>query len=149
MIVHYDNPTRAETDVDIGMVFALSTGYRTPLSAFGVNESGIRRLYDHGIKWGKLVRTTTTGKHVSWVLPTEGRWPTVAEMRERYIRHPPDTRWMTSPSDLSYYTDCDADGLAGGGAGGRVEELSLGDIAFENNVFALDAERVADVRALG
>lgn len=136
--VVFDDPARKDTDVDIGMVFALSTGYRAPLSAFG--GSSVQELYDYGLKWGKLHRTTAAGKQSTWLVPTEGRWPTVAEMRARYKQHPPDTTWMTSPPDLACYTDCNADRLPADGASGGVEELSLGDIAFENNVFALNAE---------
>lgn len=146
MIV-YDDPTRKETDVDIAMVFALSAGYRAPASAFGVTGhpgskeyvDGVTRIYEHGKRWGKLVRTTAGGRKADWILPTEGRWPTVAETLRRFKTHPPNTKWMTGAApDLSCYTG--NDGFAGGGVGARVEQLSLGDLAFEHNVFADNAQ---------
>ena len=137
MIV-YDGTDPADGDVDIGMVVALSTGYRVPLTAFGVtpNQTGIMQLYEHGKRWGKLQRTTALGKSACWLLPTEGRWPTVREMRARFKTHPPDTAWMTGTApDLSCYTD--GDRLPEHGESHGVEQLVLADVAFEDDVSAL------------
>lgn len=147
MNVVYDSPNPADTDVDIGMVFALSTGYRASPETFGVRgapqtaefQAGLLKLYTHGKLMGKLNRVAASGKQTPWVLPTEGRWPTVAEMRRRFVSSPPDTRWMTGARpDLSFYTDHHR--AAGGGARNGVEEFSLADCAFEHDAFASDAQ---------
>lgn len=93
------------TEVDIGMAFALYNGYRASAASCGLDGSAekLTALYVHGIKWGVLQRTTAAGKQSAWVLPTEGRWPTVAEARAAYDASPPDTSWMSTPPCLRCY----------------------------------------------
>lgn len=124
--VYFDGPIASYTgeEVDIALTFALSTGYPTTARALGVDvavDGKLEALYAHGIKWGKIDRITDGGKRYAWILPTEGRWPTVAESRALYATSPPDTSWMTSPPDLSHYllNSDPVDGLSP--VGSRVE----------------------------
>ena len=113
MNVFYDGDAQnyKGSEIDLGMVVALSTGYRVPPSSFGVSAepgtdefyAALQALYEHGRQWGKLERTTVAGKTVSWLLPTHGRWPTVQECRDRYLLDPPDTSWMTDPPNMARY----------------------------------------------
>jgi hypothetical protein len=107
MAVHFDGDATLYTgdEVDIGLAFALYNGYRVSAASCGLDGSKdkLTALYDHGVKWGVLQRSTSAGTQTSWVLPTEGRWPTVAEARAAYAASPPDTSWMDTPPCLRCY----------------------------------------------
>ena len=100
-----------DNDIDIEQIFALSNGYKTSAESLGIKgtigtpeyKRCIDNVYKTGKKYGAVNRITSTGKKTRWVIPTEGWWPTVAEMRLIYVRNVPDTRWMMNQLDVSLY----------------------------------------------
>ena len=66
MIV-YDGTDPADGDVDIGMVVALSTGYRVPLTAFGVTPVGAINVSTTN-RDGNIMKTRIGGNVFNGVL---------------------------------------------------------------------------------
>ena len=99
------------SDIDIEQIFALSCGYKTSALSLGITgaagtpeyETCLQTVYATGIKYGAVPRITLNGKKSVWVLPTEGWWPNVEEMKLIYVQNVPDTSWMLDPLDITIY----------------------------------------------